>query len=114
MKYIKKIYESVDIIPEFEHILKGHKKIVINSFDAIKLKIKIGKFKIINHENSSYYQYKGEIFVIRQYRIDGFDIKIFYEQDVLIKDLKDSISKYENRIIEMEDAIQKIKHGGDE
>ena len=114
MKYIKKIYESVDIIPEFEHILKGHKKIVINSFDAIKLKIKIGKFKIINHENSSYYQYKGEIFVIKKPGMDRFDIKIFYEQDVLIKDLKDSISKYENRIIEMEDAIQKIKHGGDE
>lgn len=101
MKYIKKIYESVDIIPEFEHLLKGHEKIVISSLDTIELKIKIGKFKIINHKNSSYYQYKGEIFVIKQSRIDRFDIKIFYEQDVLIKDIEDSISEYENRIIEM-------------
>jgi hypothetical protein len=114
MKYLKKIYESVDIIPEFEHLLKGHKKIVLNNYDTIKFKIRVGKFKIINHKNSSYYQYKGEIFVIKQTRIDRFDIKIFYEQDVLIKDIEDSISEYENRIIEMEDAIRKIKHGGDE
>lgn len=65
-------------------------------------------------EKSSYYQYKGEIFAITLSRMDRFDIKIFYEQDVLIKDIEDSISEYENRIIEMEDAIQKIKHGGDE
>lgn len=121
MKYIKKIYESVDIIPEFEHLLKGHEKIVISSLDVIKLKIKIGKLKIINHEKSSYYQYKGEIFEITPLNfgntptsLDWFDIKIFYDQDVLIKELEDSISKYENKIIEMEDAIQKIKHGGDE
>lgn len=114
MKYLKKIYESDIIVPEFEHLLKGHKKIVLNNYDTIKFKIRVEKFQIINHQKTSYYQYKGEIFEITPSGMDRFDVRIFYDQDVLIKDLEDSISKYENRIIEMEDAIQKIKHGGDE
>lgn len=48
MKYIKKIYESVDIIPEFEHLLKGHKKIVLNNYDTIKFKIRVGKIIILS------------------------------------------------------------------
>ena len=36
------------------------------------------------------------------------------DSDILIKDIEDSIVNYNNRIIEMEDAIQKIRHGGDE
>jgi hypothetical protein len=36
------------------------------------------------------------------------------DSDILIKDIEDSIVNYNNRIIEMEDAIQKIRHGGNE
>lgn len=112
MKYLKKINSKWE--DKFEFILKGNRPVHFNGHvDLINFKLSIpNEFKIINYEKSSYYLYKGEVFKIESMG-NQIEMKIV-DGYVLIEDLKDSISKYENRIIEMEDAIQKIKHGGDE
>jgi hypothetical protein len=107
-------YEYEDIIDRFELILKGNKSIYFDGYiDLTNFKLKIpDEFRIINHKKISYYLYKGELFEITTLG-NQIEMKIS-DSDILIKDIEDSIVNYNNRIIEMEDAIQKIRHGGNE
>jgi hypothetical protein len=103
-------------------------RIRINSTDCINLKTSLNDHKLFNSEKGldgrtltkSHYIYNGDIISITS-EFDG-DYYNHYvsiiedseSQDEFIKEVKKTILHYENKLTELEDAIQKIYHGGNE
>jgi hypothetical protein len=105
-----------DIDSIIKKINKG-RRFRINNIDCINLKLKINKYKLFNEGVYSYYLYNGEIISINSDENDYGEYSHWIDivddsEDEFIKKINSSILYHEQKITELEDAIQKIYHGG--
>jgi len=112
MKHLK-VFENI----KFDSLLKDirnkpHTNIVSN----LDLKL-LEEYKLYKDGPITYYLYDGEIIALLESRSypGSFNIYIIGDtEEEFVEKIKNKILFYEEKIIELEDAIQKVHHGGHE